>query len=237
MGLLDDAIREHLDLKRRNGADPADIERAERDALGPVRREPTIPSAAVADADPVADAEFDDVFDHDAPASAADPLISSAEPEPVGLDFDAPPSDEYEAVESPEQSVDEKRAPRRRGLLRRRQAEPEPELDPSAEPEPLFDGEDDPFAEHADLAAESEAAPAAAEAVEPKSAAPDEPADNASASVRPHGDLGATVEYDVAGVLAEEDDELLEETPDFLQDAPNHDRLWFEQKPPKDFDI
>src|SRR5215475_11562586 len=40
MGLLDDAIREHLDLKRRRGADPTEIERAERDALGPVRRGP-----------------------------------------------------------------------------------------------------------------------------------------------------------------------------------------------------
>src|SRR5450631_1247203 len=40
MGLLDDAIREHLDLKRRRGADPADVERDEREALGPVRRAP-----------------------------------------------------------------------------------------------------------------------------------------------------------------------------------------------------
>src|SRR5437016_13033869 len=38
MGLLDDAIREHLDLKRRHGADPAEVERAGREALGPVRR-------------------------------------------------------------------------------------------------------------------------------------------------------------------------------------------------------
>src|SRR5579884_1401405 len=38
MGLLDDAIREHLDLKRRRGADPTEIERLEREALGPVRR-------------------------------------------------------------------------------------------------------------------------------------------------------------------------------------------------------
>ena len=41
MGLLDDAIREHLDLKRRRGADPSEVERAEREALGPVRRNPT----------------------------------------------------------------------------------------------------------------------------------------------------------------------------------------------------
>ena len=43
MGLLDDAIREHLDLKRRRGADPAEVERAEREALGPVRRGPEEP--------------------------------------------------------------------------------------------------------------------------------------------------------------------------------------------------
>jgi hypothetical protein len=47
MGVLDDAIREHLDLKRARGGDPADIERMEREALGPVRREPTIGSAPV----------------------------------------------------------------------------------------------------------------------------------------------------------------------------------------------
>ena len=40
MGLLDEAIREHLDLKRRRGADPEEVERAEREALGPVRRGP-----------------------------------------------------------------------------------------------------------------------------------------------------------------------------------------------------
>jgi hypothetical protein len=38
MGLLDDAIREHLDLKRRRGADPTEVEQLEREALGPVRR-------------------------------------------------------------------------------------------------------------------------------------------------------------------------------------------------------
>ena len=26
-------------------------------------------------------------------------------------------------------------------------------------------------------------------------------------------------------------------TPEFLQDTPDHDRLWFEQRPPKDFDF
>ena len=35
----------------------------------------------------------------------------------------------------------------------------------------------------------------------------------------------------------DEDEDVLEETPEFLQDAPEHDRLWFEQKPPRDFDF
>ena len=36
MGLLDEAIREHLELKRRRGADPSAVAREEREALAPV---------------------------------------------------------------------------------------------------------------------------------------------------------------------------------------------------------
>jgi hypothetical protein len=32
-------------------------------------------------------------------------------------------------------------------------------------------------------------------------------------------------------------DDVLDETPDFLEEAPEDDQLWFEQKPPKDFDF
>ena len=38
MGVLDEAIREHLDLKRQRGVSEADIARAEEEALGPARR-------------------------------------------------------------------------------------------------------------------------------------------------------------------------------------------------------
>jgi hypothetical protein len=38
MGELDEAIREHLDLKRRRGADPAEVAREEQEALAPVTR-------------------------------------------------------------------------------------------------------------------------------------------------------------------------------------------------------
>ena len=37
MGLLDDAIREHLELKRLRGADPGFLAREEHEAFGPVR--------------------------------------------------------------------------------------------------------------------------------------------------------------------------------------------------------
>jgi hypothetical protein len=35
MGLLDDAIREHLELRRRHGADPSEVMSKEHEALGP----------------------------------------------------------------------------------------------------------------------------------------------------------------------------------------------------------
>jgi hypothetical protein len=51
-----------------------------------------------------------------------------------------------------------------------------------------------------------------------------------------------TVEYHVDEALEAEsepptDEDVLEETPEFLQDTPDHDRLWFEQRPPRDFDF
>jgi hypothetical protein len=49
MGLLDDAIREHLELKRRRGADPGEVAREERDALEPLFEQEPAPDAEVAD--------------------------------------------------------------------------------------------------------------------------------------------------------------------------------------------
>ncbi len=78
MGLLDDAIREHLELKRKHGGDPSEIQRLEQEALGPVRRtgdHAEDPEAAVpAPADvPIAEPE---------PEPAPEPLLPP-EPEPV----------------------------------------------------------------------------------------------------------------------------------------------------------
>jgi hypothetical protein len=45
MGLLDDAIREHLELKRRRGADPAEVAREQREALEPLSDRAPSPDA------------------------------------------------------------------------------------------------------------------------------------------------------------------------------------------------
>ena len=142
MGLLDEAIREHLELKRRRGADPEEVAQQEHDALGPVRREAEPAAAPVAPPEP---AEHEPVA-----------------PEPVAVE---PPVPLVESV--PEEPLTPAPA----------QAGPD-----TAE----WDFEDEPHE------------------------IPEEPP-------------------------AEED--VLEETPEFLQETPEHDRLWFEQKPPRDFDF
>jgi hypothetical protein len=166
MGLLDEAIREHLELKRKRGGDPTDLARQEHEALGPAVRE-----AGEA-------------------APAAEPALAS------------------ETMESPA-------------------AVPDPEAPPAHHPEPDDALQPDP---------EAPAPPA-----EPEPAPPPEP-ESAPSSAE-------TAVFDVDDVFAEEDaaaeeeqkppgdEDVLEETPEFLQETPEHDRLWFEQKPPKDFDF
>jgi hypothetical protein len=149
MGLLDDAIREHMELKRLRGADPSVLAREEQDVLGPV-----------------------DLDEH------------------------------IESQESDEHSV--------------------------AAEQVLPAGE----------TAEKDAARA-----EDDSFASAEPAGEDFANVGQE-----TAELDMRTVLhgeqsAEEDsqqqpvEDVLEETPDFLRDTPEQERLWFEQQPPRDFDF
>jgi hypothetical protein len=47
-------------------------------------------------------------------------------------------------------------------------------------------------------------------------------------------------EEPVVGVERENEDDaddVHDETPEFLAETPEHDRLWFEQRPPRDFDF
>ena len=63
MGLLDDAIREHLELKRRRAADAEEVTRQEQEALGAPQR-----------------AEFADAAPAAPPAEAAEPPEARAAP-------------------------------------------------------------------------------------------------------------------------------------------------------------
>lgn len=92
MGLLDDAIREHLELKRRTGADPGDVERQEREALGPVVRGDELVADVTgggaegfpSEYEPVgADADLEHDYGH-----ADDSLQVTPEPEPL---YEQPP--------------------------------------------------------------------------------------------------------------------------------------------------
>jgi hypothetical protein len=74
MGLLDDAIREHLELKRRHGADPEEVARQERAALAPPdAEEPRV-------AEPLPDGE-EPGLDEDEDADALD-VEESSRPDP-----------------------------------------------------------------------------------------------------------------------------------------------------------
>jgi hypothetical protein len=173
MGLLDDAIKEHLELKRKHGAAEEDLQRQETEALGPARRDFNAEAAA----QPV----------EPAAAEPADPAAAEPEPiaEPAGW-LDDEPAAPFEPAPSP--------AP-----------EPEPPLEEPALEEP--------------------AAPVAEAAPAPPRRESDTPTQGFDALSRD----------EEAAPEGEED--VLEETPDFLQDTPEHDRLWFEQKPPRDFDF
>jgi hypothetical protein len=120
MGLLEDAIREHLDLKRSRGADPTEIERLEREALGPVRREPVLGTDRL---ETVGDEHGSHV---NSPVEYHD---STAPHWQQDEDFGEHHSDVV-PVEEPEHS-------KRRGFLRRsRGGEHAPRREPVSEPEP-----------------------------------------------------------------------------------------------------
>jgi hypothetical protein len=182
MGLLDDAIREHLDLKRRRGADPGEIAREENDALGPVRR--AEPEAAAPPDGERLDADYDDGED----------FRYAAEPE--APDYDAPHHVSAEPPVTHEEPY----------------AEPEAESATPPHGDPMIGQPTREFSTDELDEVLRQAPPADA---------PDEPQRPAKRDDAADG----------------EGEDVLGETPDFLQETPEHDRLWFEQKPPKDFDF
>ncbi len=256
MGLLDDAIREHLDLKRRRGADPAEIERAEREALGPVRRAPEevesddLEGSSAAYDHQVEEDWGDTTGDESEPeipeflAGGPRPLIFEDEGEDAPVAYDERPVADRAGPREPADSddlraVDVPPAAERLRVVDDPDEVEEPEY---SEPEPREAPGPEP-----DLRATPAPAPAPApDALSPEPPPPQSaPAPPAREPVDSDPDPlpGETAEYDVEHALRQERDgepdaeDPLEETPEFLQDTPDHDRLWFEQRPPKDFDF
>ncbi len=223
MGLLDDAIREHLELKRRRGADSSEIARLQREALGPVRRVGPTESDAGPE-DPTGRAATSEREDVQHEAEYEEYYTEEFYPEENGGDWgDAFAGDDFEA---------------RRGSGRRGREPSEAVPAPTDEPPVDDEAETGSFRwrlGRRGSTRDTESPPSDHEDVE-------EDADGEE-----------TVEYNVGDALnegrrdrkdeparrapQEDEGDVLEETPEFLQDAPEHDRLWFEQRPPRDFDF
>ncbi len=300
MSILDDAIREHLELKRAHGADEAELKRLEDEAFGPPGRPDEPDPLAEAPTEFLATPEGELAQTEDSGgrriniADLQEPPPTEAAPVPPAEDAAqaAPPAEEEPPALEHELVADLEVA-----------AEPEAEepavaeADPSTEerhaiadqPTEFFDVEAEMGTEDAPPAeapSPSDDELADAELTEPP-LAPVEPATeiHASRAETPVEDAAEEEEDDdfwseqrlsdeldqaLEAPLAEEDDEpapaaeeeseepseeheqpqpqanydpdtghedVLEDTPDFLEDAPEDDELWFEQKPPKDFDF
>jgi hypothetical protein len=160
MGLLDDAIREHMELKRLRGADPSVLARQEQDALGPVVRESEDEEQTFEDGDGGHEIALGNDGHGDLPGDESGPSAAH----PAGSDF---------------ANVGQETA----------------ELDMRT----VLDEQH----EVADRAGQIDSA-----------------------------GLGGGPGEDLKPV-----EDVLEETPEFLRDTPEQERLWFEQQGPRDFDF
>ena len=182
MGLLDDAIREHLELKRRRGADPGEVAREQQEALD------LVPGGGAAGTGVGAPpSEHGEPFD--AVGSTGDVTGEVGDGSAFGADA--------LTDKAPPMAASDETA----------------ELDMSA-----VLAEDGP--------AEDTQLPGTSPAAHPSGSGADE----------------ELLEWEVPGDADDDQadesaEDVLEETPEFLRDTPEQDRLWFEQRPPRDFDF
>jgi hypothetical protein len=232
MGILDEAIREHLDLKRRQGAGADELARLEDEAFGPPSRpgDPDFPDTdAEAATGEEAQVEVAEAPSEEAPAT---PEAEAPSPPPAAPEA-APEAGEPQAPAEP--STEESAA----GGFYNAEIEEDEELDLDleidediervggleVEDEPeAAGGEDSPPISSLDTVEHHfEDAIDEAEVVEEEPPGP--PTEEEEAPSAHEDEVG------------DEDEDVLEETPEFLQDTPEDDELWFEQGEPKDFDF
>jgi len=303
MSILDDAIRQHLELKRAHGADESEIKRLEDEAFGPPARPGEPDPAAEAPTEFMATSEAEaaqaeesggrriNIADlqeappADAPIAPAEDAAQAAPPAEEEL-----PALEHEVVAEPE-AAEAEDAPEAEADDANPRHSTEERHAIAEQPTEFFDVEAEMGTE--DAPPVEAPSPSDEEIVEAEAAAPPlspvEPATeiHASRAEAPAEDLedeedddfwseqrlsdeldqaleaplteedqGGEVEFEKLSEEPEEPSEepehpkpaanydpdtghedVLEDTPEFLEDAPEDDELWFEQKPPKDFDF
>lgn len=266
MSILDDAIREHLELKRAHGADESEIKKLEDEAFGPPGR-PEEP-------DPVAEApteflttpedvgepaeeggrriDIADLQEPPAPAEEDAPPVPAEDPVQAAEPVEEPSAAEHEIVAPPDTgpSTEEREAIAEQPteffdvqaeIGSEEQAEADEPKPAPVEPVEEEEEDDDFWSEQrlsdeldqaleAPLPAEPAEEPVSEEYERPEQrAAPEQSAEPAQEDEP--DDQHPNYDPDTGH------EDVLEDTPDFLEDAPEDDELWFEQRPPKDFDF
>src|SRR4051812_894369 len=267
MGILDDAIREHLELIRQRGAADSEVQRLEDEAFGP----PTRPD----------EADFPEAEEGASSGNGVAIETAVEEPEDAAAHEDVttllPAEEATEApAETPGTGLEEPTGAHITGDVL--EAEDEPVLGETAEEQPaeeppveeatsFYDqGTDEGMDIDPDLTLEEE--PPAAEPPseehpvdQPEGAVPleppiesldtvehpfpveiteseEHPEESAPSDEHAIEEESAEAEAAQEGEGSEEGDEdVLADTPEFLKDQPEDDELWFEQGEPKDFDF
>jgi hypothetical protein len=311
MGILDDAIREHLELKRQHGAADPELKKLEDEAFGPPERPGMAPEDA---SDPLAEAPTQfmaqpevseavpsaaekpkqrretaagilDLQEAPEPGEPAEEEQPAAEHKAVAEPEEAPPPEEEwpqaaeeDEVEVGEQGEDAEFAqeesdepPAAEHSTEERQAiaeqptehydveeefsvsRPSGEESAGAEPLPEDEEEEDDFfneqrlSDELDQALEAPRESQLEEEPEPEDLEPEgepgpddlEPEEELEpeADLEPEEELEPEEDGEPEESAESEETDVLEGTPDFLEETPEDDELWFEQKPPKDFDF
>jgi hypothetical protein len=283
MGILDEAIREHLELKRQHGAGDSELKKIEQEAFGPGDRpgaeappdafaeapteflaQPEVAKGEVSeereprarDEGPsIADLQEPPEIEHEPVAEAPEPL---PHPEPEPLPQPEPETqsgphttEEREAIaeqptelyEVEEELVDTAPTPSDEEIVEEEMAEPRlapadplAGLEESEEAEVSVEGpapeeeEDDEFWNEQRLSDELD------RALESPFEEEEEVQEPQAAATEPEAYEAEEAERREPGE-SERREDVLDDTPDFLEEAPEDDQLWFEQKPPKDFDF
>jgi len=246
MGILDDAIREHLELKRQHGAASSELDQLEQEAFGPVARpgdpefetgEEPAPAAELPVAEDVGNAEW--LAAGEGPTTVA-PQADAPPAEPESVEQPIPEAPEGAVFDLEEAELGEVDLEEEFKSPAERAREEHPQLDDTVDhPAPEVES----LSEELENAAPAPAATDSAELGVPHVAPADEP-DAADPEVPASAEEPESLEFDQlpgeaveARADDESDEDLLEETPEFLKDAPDGEDLWFEQGEPKDFDF